>query len=477
MRSPILGGSYTLRSPNAAASRMVNLFPEAIPDGGKEAGYLSRCPGLALLATAGTGPVRGMWSFGGVGYVVSGSSLYKITTAWVATLIGSVSGTGPVSMADNGTQLFIACNPGGYIYNASTAVLAEITAPAFPGAVNVGYLDGFFVFTEPNSQKFWVTSLLDGTKVDPLDFASAEGAPDNIVAMHISHREVWLFGTNSTEIWYNAGLADFPIARIQGAFIEAGCVSPYSVAKLDNSLFWIGSDARGAGIVYRANGYVPARISTHAIEYALQSYTTISDAIGYSYQQEGHSFYVLTFPTAGATWVFDAATNLWHERAGFVNGSFTRHRSNCQMNFGGEIVVGDYENGNIYSLSIGVFSDNGAIQKILRSWRAIPPSQNDLKRSFHHALQLDCESGVGLDGTQQGTDPVISLRWSDDGGHTWSNYHDVALGKMGKFGQRVIWRRLGMTGQLRDRVYEVSMTDPAGMTIMGAKLLSNKGAS
>ena len=474
MQTPILGASYVARSINAADNRMVNLFPEMTPDNGQTAAYLNRAPGLEFLQTVGTGPIRALWAHqtnGSNFYAVSGGEVYKLNSMTGApTLIGTVSGTGPVSIADNGTQIFFACNPDGFIYNEVTNVFAQITDPDFPGAVTVGYLDGYFVFNEPNSQRVWVTALLDGLSVDPLDFASAEGSPDGLVGIIVDHREAWLFGTDSVEVWYDAGLPDFPLTRIQGAFNEIGCVAAFSIAKLDNGLFWLGTDARGQGIVYRANGYTGQRISTHAIEYAIAQYGNISDAIAYTYQQEGHAFYVLTFPSGDATWVYDVSTQAWHERAGWDNGVFVRHRSNCQCNFVGNTIVGDFENGNIYKLSLDVYADNGGIQKWLRSWRALPTGQNNLKRTAHHSLQLNCESGVGLnDG--QGSDPQAMLRWSDDGGHTWSSEHWATMGKIGAYYQRVFWRRLGMTLKLRDRVYEVSGTDPVKIAVMGAELI------
>lgn len=503
MKTPILGSTYVTRSVNAADARMVNLYPEIIPEGGLEPAYLQRCPGLTLLATLGLGPVRGLWTYGGYGYAVSGNTLYKIDTNWNATAKGTVTGTGPVSMSDNGTQLFIAANGPSYIYNALTDVFQQITDPDFPGAVTVGYLDGYFVFNEPNSQKVWVTQLLDGLSVDPLDFASAEGSPDGLVSLIVDHREAWLFGTNSVEVWYDAGLQDFPLQRIQGAFNEIGCIAPYSVAKLDNGIFWLGADARGRGIVYRANGYTGVRVSTHAVEWHIQDYADMSDAVAYTYQQDGHAFYVLNFPSANTTWVYDVATNAWHERAGFLNGSFTRHRSNCQMSFNNEIVVGDFQNGNIYAFDLNVYADNNSIQKWLRTWRALPTGQNNFKRTAQHTLQLNCETGVGLNGlvtpetiylqtesedylvtesgdyliadqvapATQGSDPQVMLRWSDDGGHTWSNEHWASMGKIGQYYRRVFWRRLGMTTKLRDRVYELSMTDPVKIAIMGAEVL------
>jgi hypothetical protein len=540
MKTPILGSTYVARSVNAADARMVNLFPEIVPEAGKEPAFLNRAPGLELLATIGSGPIRGVWAFSpqdGVAFVVSGTELYKINNSYAATLLGTVAGSGPVSMSDNGTQLFIAANGPSYIYNNTTNAFGQITDSDFPGAVTVCYLDGYFVFNEPNSQKLWVTALLDGTSIDPLEFASTEGSPDGLVAVASNFREVWAFGTNSIEVWYDSGATDFPLQRIQGAFNELGCAAPYSVAKMDNGMFWLGRDRRGQGIVYRANGYTGQRISTHAIEWQIQQYGDISDAIAYTYQQDGHSFYVLIFPTGNATWVYDAATGAWHERAGWVNGDFTRHRSNCQMAFNNQIVVGDFENGNLYAFDLDVYADNGGIQKWLRSWRALPTGQNNLKRTAHHSLQLDCESGVGLNlypgydsenidtesglnlvaeyvqtflATQSGVtltteagdgfeplgqyelsdtditgyeivtnsypaapgyNPEVMLRWSDDGGHTWSNEHWSPVGKIGAYYHRVFWRRLGMTLKLRDRVYEVSGTDPVKTVIMGAELI------
>lgn len=537
MQTPILGSAYVARSVNAADNRMVNLFPEIIPEGGQTPAFLNRAPGLKFLQTVGAGPIRGLWAHqtnGSDFYVASGSEFYKLDSlTGTPTLLGAIAGTGQVSIADNGTQLFIACNPRSYIYNEVTNGFAEITDPDFTGAVTVGYLDGYFVYNEPDSQKVWVTQLLDGTQVDPLSFASAEGSPDGLVAINVNHREAWLFGTDSVEVWYNAGLPDFPLTRIQGAFNELGCAAAFSVAKLDNSVFWLGQDARGEGVVYRSEGYNGKRISTHAVEWQIQQYANMSDAVAYTYQQDGHAFYVLNFPSANQTWVYDVATQGWHERAGLLSGVFTRNRGNCQCNFGGTIIVGDYENGNIYSLDLTTYADNGGPQKWLRSWRALPTGQNNLKRTAQHSLQLTCETGVGLnlypaqeakdlttgsnvipqpgagdvivsyvnivdsaatptatwfasfsvDGGNNtgwyllahpaapGYDPQVMLRWSDDGGHTWSNEHWVSMGRIGQYSTRAIWRRLGMTLKLRDRVYEVSGTDPVKIDIVGAELI------
>jgi hypothetical protein len=238
---------------------------------------------------------------------------------------------------------------------------------------------------------------------------------------------------------------------------------------MDNQIYWLGKDARGQGMVFRASGYIGQRVSTHAIEWQMQEYANIGDAVGYTYQQDGHSFYVLNFPTANTTWVFDAATGAWHERASFALGQFNRHRANSQMFFNATNAVGDYQNGKLYKFDLEVYADDGQPQKWLRSWRALPTGANNLTRTIQHAMQLDCETGVGLN-TGQGSNPQVMLRFSDDGGHTWSNEHWKSMGAIGEYGNRTIWRRLGATMKIRDRVYEVSGTDPVRIYIMGAEL-------
>jgi len=470
--SPILGSSYVTRSIHAANNRMVNLFPEIVPEGGKTPAFLNRCPGLKFLTTVGEGPIRGLWSgFGDKAYVVSGSKLYSLEDmTYTASIKGTVAdNTGQVSMTDNGTQLFIACNGPSFIYNRLTDEFSQIIDPDFQGAVTVDYLDGYFVYTIPDSQKVGITQLLNGLQVDPLEFASAEAIPDNLTGSCVNRQELILFGSKSTEFWYNSGAIDFPFTRIQGAVNQIGCLATYSIVQLDNSIFWLGCDLSGVGTIYRINGYSAQRVSTHAIEWQIQQYSDLSSAIAYPYQQDGHSFYVISFPNDNATWCYDVSTNSWHERAGFQNGNFTRHRSNCQMVFGNKIIVGDYQNGNLYSLDLNTYSDNGETQKWLRSWRALGTDVNKLKRTAQHSLQLDCTSGVGST-LGQGQNPQVIMRFSDDSGYTWSNEKWRPMGKIGKYGTRVIWRRLGMTEKIRDRVYEVSGTDPVKIEITGAML-------
>lgn len=471
-----IGPSYTLGSLNVDCQRCINLYPEINETGrGKEneVASLVGTPGLSLLlTTAAAGPIRGTHAASnGQAFVVSANKLYRISSAWVATELGTLSSTtGPVSMADNGTYLMIVDGDFGYTWNINTSTFATISDPDFPGADQVTYQDGYFIFNWPATGKFMITDL-NGVGVDALDFATAEGAPDDLVGLISDHRDLWLFGSTSVEVFFNSGNADFPFERVQGAYIEHGCAAAFSIAKMNNSVYWLGKDSEGHGIVYTAQGYQPQRISTHAVEQAIQSYGDISDASAYTYQDGGHFFYVLNFSSANTTWVFDSSTNLWHERAYFTNGQFERHRADNHMFAHNKHVVGDYQNGKIYELSKTTYSDNGAA--IVRR-RVSPHVSADMDRVFYKQFQLDIETGVGIDGSGQGDDPQAILEFSDDGGHSWSNEKWTGFGAIGNRKSRAIWRRLG---QARDRVFRVTITDPVKVTLIGADLELDRGAS
>lgn len=455
-----IGGAYQARSNNFEASRCINLYPEASESGtSKKIAMLIGAPGLKLWKTLAGGGVRGECRFSKTqAVVVVGANVYLVDNAANATLIGTISvGTTPVSMASNGTVVMLVTGPEGYIVTPGSLAVNQIVNPAFTGADRVDYIDGYFVFNKPGTQQFQITGLFT-PNIDPLDFASAEGAPDLLISLIVDHREIWLFGETSTEVFFNSGNADFPFERIQGAFIQQGCAAKYSPVRFAKSVAWLTRNDEGQGMVVKSEGYVEKRISTHAMEFAISKYPTIEDAIGYSYQQEGHVFYVLIFPSGNATWTYDQNTQLWHERAwrNPVDGSLNRHRSNCMMAFANKIIVGDWENPLLYELDLDTFTDNGDILPAIRQAPHVA-SENNVEQ-FFHKFWLDMETGVGLV-AGQGSDPQVMLSWSDDGGHTFPAWTErwASAGKIGERKTRVNFRRLGSS---RDRVFKVVMTDP-----------------
>jgi hypothetical protein len=478
MRFPgFIGPSYTLQSVNADCQRSVNLLPEinALGTGKeREVAALVPTPGLRLLLTLSTGPFRGAWrASNNEVFVVGGEKLYQISSSWVATELGTLNtNSGPVSMADNGLHLVIVDGTDGYVFTFSSDAFAEITDEDFESANQVTFQDGYFLFNRADSGQFFISGIND-TTFDGLDIATAEGSPDNLVGLISNNQNVFLFGTQSIEVFYNSGDADFPFSRMQGAVLGFGCAAAFSIAKLLNNIYWLGGDDNGQGIVYRMQGYQAERISTPAIEAVIREIdpTTLAEARAWTYQQGGHGFYCLNIPGTDSTWCFDASTGLWHERAYLGTWGLERHRAQGHTLAHGENIVGDYENGKIYALDPDKYTDDGtAIMRI----RTAPHFSKNLLRISHHSFQLDMETGVGIDGSGQGTDPVAVLQWSDDGGHTWSNERQAAIGAIGEKKKRVLWNRLGSS---RDRVYRVTISDPVKTVLLGAELNVSEGLS
>jgi hypothetical protein len=474
MQIPFVGGAYALRSRGLDAQRSINLFPVVDQSGGAQSvAAMYGTPGLRLLATLpGAGGIRAMHPPSmGDPIVVQGSSVYRVNAAWGATHVGTLgTATGPVSIADNGKSAVIVDGTSGYSLNLGDNTFAQIHDEAFYGADTVAYLDGYFIFNRPRTSQFYLSGLFDVT-FNALDFASVEGTADPIVRHVVDHREVWFFKRNNIEVWVNSGDADFPLTRTPTS-IQVGCSALGSVARMDNSMIWLGADDTGSLAIFRAQGYQPARISTEAIDYAIAQYDTVSDAIAYGYEHEGHTFYQLTFPTANATWVFDAATGQWHERLWRdpADGSLNRHRSNCHMAFRGAHVVGDWENGNLYALDMDCYTDNGAPLPRIRVTGYI--GNPDSHQMQFDSVQIDLEAGVGLQ-AGQGSAPVAILEWSDKA-KVWSNQHARPIGAVGNYNARSIWRRLGRS---RSRVFRLTISDPVKVVVLGGSAQVRMGSS
>lgn len=452
------GQSYVSSSPAVDCERSMNLYPEVINGPGidaKSKTVLRRRPGLNLLQTLPDGPCRGAFAINGRAFVVAGGSLFELTSPTSYSLRGSfLYGTSTAQIACNTVQLLFIADGRGYVFNLVTGSFSAIAAGAgFPlNAVSLTSIDTYFLVLGANSNQFAVSAPLDGTSWSALNFGSSQ-EPDNAVAVANLHLYMWVFGQNETILFQDSGNPSFPFTRVPGSQIEQGCAAAASVVILDNTLFWLGADGRGAAVVYRADGLLPSRISTHAVETAMQSYSRVDDAIASTYQSQGHVFYLLHFPTAGATWVYDVATSMWHERGAWnaAAGSYAADLARFHCFAFGKHLVMDYSSGAVSEMSTDFATDNGAP---LRWLRAAPHLANEDHWLFYSYFQVDMETGGGLPG---GADAVVMVRWSDDGGFTWSTPRQVSCGKLGEYARRV---RVNRCGRSRSRVFEVSGTDP-----------------
>jgi hypothetical protein len=393
-----------------------------------------------------------------IGQTIQGST---VTTQTIITALGTGTG-GAGTYTVNNSQTVTSRT----LYGLNWSVLPS-TDGAFQGGTNVDIVDNYFVYNRPDTQQFGASSVL--SPISPaLSFSSKDGAPDDLVTLIVDHREIYLLGEASSEVWVDQGTIPFPFTRIPGTSTQHGIVAAFSVSRLGNSFAYLSRNNRGQAQVVQMNGYVPQRISTHAVEATLAN-QDVSDAIAWTYQLEGHEVYVISFPTLNLTWCYDIASGMWHKWLYTNNlGQYERARGNCCAVFQGQVLVGDYANGKVYKLDKTNYTDDG---QHVRRLRRAPHLVTDFQRQYFDELQIQFQPGVGtVNGS--GENPQAMLRWSNDGGSTWSNEHWTSIGRMGKYANRAIWRRLGTA---RDRVFEVSISDPVKAVIVSANLKATAG--
>lgn len=488
-----VGPSYKLDSVNVDCQRCVNLYVEQVQSGmGKDAvqTYLKSTPGLRKLFEVGNGPIRLVHidSKGRV-FIASGAEMFKASfngTVWSTTKLGDLETSQGIIKAasmkfsdpdevevDDATVFVDGTTNYLFLYTASTDdenfnTFGAFGYPGVPTATHVVWIDGYFIFNKANTGQFYVTDY-NSFGVDPLMFAVSEGNSDNIVALIDNTRDLVIINELSTEVFANVGNANFPFERVQGGYIPQGGLAGFAVAEIDGIVTWVGRDKYGQGRVYAVQGLAPKPISTHAVEQAISKYFHPESATAYTYKRNGHSFYVLNF--GEATWVYDFATGLWHERAHTANGTLQRHRAEVLAfsSLYDLMICGDHDTNEVYALDENQLSDDG--DPITRK-RVFPHMSAGGKNLFVSELRIDMETGVGLNDVVQGHDPKAMLKWSKDGGHTWSNEHTTSIGKLGEFKRRVVFRRLGM---IKDQVFDFTITDPVKVTLISADVEATEG--
>lgn len=484
----------------------INFYPEVDQQNPKEVLTLLGCPGLVQLVAAPGGgapgfnntmtvwpqpssvtnlPVRGMWPLpGGVtALAVIGATCFLVTASSatpsnfpVLTLqsVGSLgSNTGPVCIRDNnaGGHAVIVDGPNGYLYDLATQAFSMITDPAFLGADRVAYIDGWWIFNRPGTQTFYTNFPQFGTGFNGSYFALKDASSDNLVTLIESKQQLWLLGETTTEIWYDAGGQYFPFQRLIGSMLQCGCKAAQSVARFSaggqEGLIWFGRSERGENIIVRTKGFSYDVVSSPAFSAEVSQYPITSDAIAYTYVEDTHEFYVITFPSADTTWCYDAQTGLLHKRLSYdpYAQQFHRHRSNCFMNFAGMRIVGDYQNGALYQLTRNSYTDAGwpllAKRRATHIW-----DKGQRGRVFMASLQVEFVPGAG-NPSGMGSNPQAYLTISRDGGNTFGQRWPSPIGQTGQYRARTMWRRLGFG---RDNLVDIEVIDPVRRDIVGATL-------
>jgi hypothetical protein len=462
-----VGPSYVSQAFPADNEDLVNWYMEKIESPGAAA-RMAFCPtpGIeSIHITAGTqGRAHYFEAATGREIAIVSNLLFEVDSDGVASFLGFVAvDSNPATISSNGDgggQLFITSGGNGYILDLATNVLTQVAA--LNGIATMGAaIDGYFLALDAATGTFYASDLLDGlTWSTGTMFAQRNAAPDPWVAMAVLGPYIYLFGSLTMEIWFNSGSSPFPFAKHPSGLSQWGIAAPFSWAVCDTSLVWLGATRSGRGFVLRASGFTPEVVSTYPVQLAMGGYETVSDAYGDSYKEAGHTFYVLSFPTANVTWAFDLQMSQWAKRGSWDTNAnaFSVWRPRCHAFAYGEHRWLDLKGGAVFRMSLDIVRDvaEGSNEAILiRRLRRAPAIVNENKRVRYVSLEVELEVGVGLVESEEGT-PVVMMRFSNDGGKTWSEEQWKSAGKRGQYNTRVRFTRLGTA---RRRVFEIVVSD------------------
>jgi len=458
------------RSLNSNPGRSHNCYIEMAATG--EPRLVSRM-GQRTVFTLPNSPVRGAFSDTDTSYWCAGNGVYKRTPDNVIKFLGNTStSSGRVNFASNGTLIALVDGDKGYYITIATDAFGQITDPAFPlNPVNINVLSGYWIVTAKNSQQFYFKHSSAGSW-SGLDYATAEGKPDNIISQIILNDELYLIGYKTVEAWNITGNGASPLQRNRNVVIDHGCIAPNSPAKAMDSIYWLGGDDHGQGMVWRLSGYQVERVSIHEIEQQIAVMPYIADAFSVVFQIDGHNFYLLQFPTAGITLYYNITTGLWgtFSYKDMSTGLENIFKASCHCFTGALNLVGDTTSGKVFALDKTVYADDGNEIVFERIGTVSKETQSNL---FYSELIIDIETGVG-NNLPPGNDPQIGVAWSDDAGHSWSNWRYTSIGKIGKYKSVV---RFSMLGMGRNRVFKLRCTDPVKLIIMGSTVNIEKGSA
>lgn len=466
MSTPLFGLGQQGKSPHVTAQRHLNLYAEITPEGEKSRVAFYGTPGLRLFVAFGETPVRGCIAVDDALYCVHRGVFWEVNNAGVKTNRGTIATTsGRVRMAYNGTQIALVDGAAMYCYTIASAAFVTVASGLFANPIDIAYQDGYGIAIFANSQRRQISSPSDFTTWDALDFDSAESNPDGLVRIMPDHGELVCPGSLTVEFAGNTGAPDYPFSAFKSSSLEYGLVAANSLTKYNDSLVGLFKNEMGQVQVMRMQGHALIPISTQELDHLINSYGSVSNATGLSYMVGGHPMYQINFPSAGKSWLFDSTTTLWSPLEYGLDGG--RHRAEIRVDYRGQILVSDYDNGNIYILDPETHTDNGTPIKRQIIGRHVFKGH---RRSSISRLQLDMETGVGLiDG--QGADPQAMLQVSKDNGSTWGTELWASMGGIGQRMARVYWNRLGSA---YDWLLKVTITDPIKVVITGAWIDGNE---
>jgi hypothetical protein len=435
------------RSVKNSGGVLVNAFAEQAPEDAKSPITLFGMPGLEKLLEIPGERVRHGIVVNDSLYVWTNLGLHKVYSDGTSKKLGDASLSYPIRTASNGLNIAATDGTKAFYYTisdvednpATVTVVYEITDPAFTPAYTVAHLDGYLAFDKRSTNQVVNTEPLSMT-IDPLAFLSAEMDWDNVSSVVSVGRELWVLGTRSYEVWYNAGLTPSPWQRHEGAGGAGGAASPYASAELNGAMIWLGHD----GQVRQGLGLQARIISTPAIIEAIRT-KDLSKAEAFSFSILGHDWWVLTVESL--TLIYDQSTNLWFQVLDPVT---TRYRLGWAVHVYGRVYAGHYNGPEIYEVTPDAYDFDGVD---FTTTMTLPTVHRDRALVRHTQLEVDLDVGQGLEGALPGdAPPIMEMRYSNDGGKTWSAWLARSMGKDGEYLTRMRWQRLG---DARQRTYQL----------------------
>lgn len=424
----LLSSDYPTKSIDQNQCRLINMYLQPDKQKGKYPVVAYPMPGLTAFCTTGEANVRTMREYNGVLYVVAGNKFGSVNSGGTFTQLGSnlstSSGFAQISVITGGSdinnQVVVIDGTNGYSYNIDTSTATfPISDVDFPDtAVSMTSQDDYIMVVSNNSIQYNISNLADSTTWQALDFASKIGYPDNLVAM-ISHKtKVWLFGTRTTEVWFNSGNASFPFERISDISLNWGLGAKESLVMANDTLHLLAQSKSGGYKFMQIVDYGMAPLlGADAYEALINAMTTVSDCRSYTYLLDGHEFIDWTFPTENITFTYDVTTGVWVTRQSYISSAYNRFLGNCASFCYNKSLIGDYNSGVIYTQSSSVYTENGtAIRRMFIS----PPIPNEGRRIYVHRLQVEVETNVGSSKT-------FDLDISHDSGRTWETVETFTI--------------------------------------------------
>ena len=472
-----IGPSYVSQAITADQEELYNWYLELMESQAATTdAALYPTPGVSQLSVSIAGPGRAHLYINGREFAVIGATFVEIDSAGTQTSRGTVAtDDNPATISSNGDgggELFVTSGSNGYVFDLASNVLTQIAF--LNGKATMGdHLDGYFLALNANTSTLYVSALLDGTTWSSLQFIQRNSAPDKWVAVKVNGPYIWLLGSQTSEVWYDAGTFPMPLAKYPGGLIPHGCAAPFSVAIVGKEIAWLGSSRTGGAYVVSAAGFTPTVISTYPMQSAMEDYTLVSDAQGDSYTDRGHTFYLLSFPRQNVTWAWDSETRLWAKRGTWIaeDNVYIAWRPRWHAFAFNQHRTLDSNAGSLYRMALSIPTDVDS--RPIRRMRRAPALEGENERIFYSSFQLDLEPGLGTS-TGQGLDPQAMMRQSNDGGKTWGNEQWRSAGKIGNYQWRVIWNRCGAG---RRRVFEIAVSDPTPWKLTQAYLTLGQAPS